>query len=970
MSAERMPPDETSFLSRPLGAATALVVKHPRATLALAGALAVACSVYSALGLGFRTSRLDLLNPKSSYNQLWLRYVDEFGDEDDAVVVFQAKSPQALLPAIDRLNQAVTAQPQLFRSVLAKVDSAKLRAKGLYYLSAADLAAIRSFVVQLEPVPAGDWGAIKPANLIYQAARQCDQVRNDPIGHASSAAEANVARLVGGVAAALERGEYRSPWPPMPRPAMADLDTFGEASSADEAMAGAMTESKPQYLLAEEGRLGFVLLKLNLDEQSGQFDRGSKAVDALRLLIAQTAKAHPEVKIGLTGLPIMENDEMRESASSMWQANVLSLGGVSLVVIACFGGIRHPLLAAAAFTLAMAWSFGFTTLAVGHLNILSAAFGAILIGIGMDFGIHYVARYVDLRNRGFDGSDALVGASRSVGPGIVTGGVTTAIAFFTVALTDFTGVVELGVISGGGVLLCIVAAMLVLPAMVRLVDRKRQFDHVPQPLPVGSWLAPLAKTPGTVFLGSLVATALVALGCYQLRYDHNLLNLQPVGLESVAIEEQLLAGCDQSVWYAVSLCSSRAEMVKKRQLFEKMPSVQRTEEIMTMLPTGIEQKRPIVAEIREWLTPLSRDVPLLPVDQPAELDRALAQCEAVLRTSPDASQTADLVRHARRLLAEMDPRQAMARMAEYQQRAAGELLARLAALAGSASPEPPSFDDFPRPLVERFIGRTGKHQLRIYGHGSLWDMAALEKFVHDVKRVDPAATGKPLQTYYASHQMQRSYIHAACYALVAITIAILLDFGNLRDSLLALLPMALGVVQMFGLMGLFGIPLNAANMIVLPLLLGIGLDTGVHMVHDFRSQPGPYRVSSSTAVAVLITALTTIVGFGALMIASHRGLASLGRVMTIGATCCLFTSLVVLPALLTWLSRNRRRQEDSAEGASATEAELALPRKTDGDGPAEAVPLIPRPHFDLLPADGKRRQTRAAATVASEALRE
>jgi hopanoid biosynthesis associated RND transporter like protein HpnN len=932
MSAERKPLAETSFLSRPLGAAAAWVVRHPRATLALAGALAIVCSVYSAMRLGFRTSRLDLLNPKSSYNQLWLRYVEEFGDEDDAVIVFQADSPDQIVHAIDDLHERAIAQPQFFRSVLSRVDTAKLRAKGLYYLSVEDLAAIRGFLDPLEPVLSGDWASLKPANLLLQAASSWPRVAADPSSASAREIDRRVEQLAQSLAAAIERGEYASPWP---------------AISGDVAIANAAPSE--QYLLAEEGRLGFLLLRLQHNADSSRFDRGSEAIDELRRLIAHATAAHPGVRIGLTGLPIMENDEMRESASSMWQANLLSLVGVSLVVIACFGGIRHPLLAAAAFTLAMAWSFGYTTLAVGHLNILSAAFGAILIGIGMDFGIHYVARYVELRNGGLSGGDALVEASRGVGPGIVTGGVTTAIAFFTVALTEFTGVVELGVISGGGVLLCIVAAMLVLPAMVRLVDRKRQFDHVPRPLQVDRWLAPLSRRPGLVFLGSLAATALVALGCWRLRYDHNLLNLQPAGLESVAIEEQLLSTCDQSVWHAVSLCNSRAELVKKQRLFEKLPSVERTEEIATMLPADVDAKRPIVSDIGARLATLPRELPLLPVDQPAELDRALAQCESLLSASAASPPSLRSVQAVRELLADMDPRQAMTRIAQYQRRAAGELLARLAALSESANPEPPSLADVPPPLVERFVGRTGVYQLRIYGHGSLWDMAALEKFVHDVKRVDPAATGKPLQTYYASRQMQQSYIHAACYALLAITIAILLDFGNLRDSLLALLPMALGVVQMFGLMGLFDIPLNAANMIVLPLLLGIGLDTGVHMVHDFRSQAGRYRIGSSTAVAVLITALTTIVGFGALMIASHRGLQSLGRVMTIGATCCLFTSLVVLPALLSWMSR--KRAETASEDGSGDEQEFVHPASVSA---TDSSPIAPRPQRDARHAVRKR----------------
>jgi hypothetical protein len=235
--------------------------------------------------------------------------------------------------------------------------------------------------------------------------------------------------------------------------------------------------------------------------------------------------------------------------------------------------------------------------------------------------------------------------------------------------------------------------------------------------------------------------------------------------------------------------------------------------------------------------------------------------------------------------------------------------------------------------------------LRIYGRGDIWDMADLERFVTDVKRVDPHATGQPLQTYYASTQMQQSYLLAAAYALVAVSIAVLLDFGNLRDALLSLAPMVLGVVQMFGLMGWFDIPLNAANMVVLPLLLGIGLDTGVHVVHDFRCQGASYRIHRSTAVAVLITALTTIVGFGSLMLASHRGLESLGRVMTIGATCCLATSIVVLPALLTWLSRRSSRLDVTTSDAFVESANKVSPASAAANSTAAGREgnSIPRP---------------------------
>jgi predicted RND superfamily exporter protein len=186
----------------------------------------------------------------------------------------------------------------------------------------------------------------------------------------------------------------------------------------------------------------------------------------------------------------------------------------------------------------------------------------------------------------------------------------------------------------------------------------------------------------------------------------------------------------------------------------------------------------------------------------------------------------------------------------------------------------------------------------------------MEQFVQQVRSVDPRATGNPLQTYEASRQMKRSYEQAAWYALSAILMVLYLDFRSLRHTLLAMLPLGLGILQLFGILGLLDVPLNPANMIVLPLILGIGIDDGVHVIHDFRRQRGPYRISASTASAVLITSLTTMVGFGSLMIASHRGLQSLGRVLTIGVSCCLFTSLVMLPALLRWMTRNRPGADD------------------------------------------------------------
>jgi predicted exporter len=164
-------------------------------------------------------------------------------------------------------------------------------------------------------------------------------------------------------------------------------------------IAATFSQFSAEYLLADEGRLGFVLLQLVQDEGGG-FARGTEAIETLRSLVATIGARRPEVEIGLAGLPVMENDEMRTSQTDMLGATALSLVGVVCVFVAGFGGVRHPFLAVITLLVAMAWSFGYITIAVGHLNILSVSFAVILIGLGIDFGIHFTARYLQYRGGG------------------------------------------------------------------------------------------------------------------------------------------------------------------------------------------------------------------------------------------------------------------------------------------------------------------------------------------------------------------------------------------------------------------------------------------------------------------------------------------------------------------------------------------------------------------------------------------
>jgi uncharacterized membrane protein YdfJ with MMPL/SSD domain len=249
-----------------------------------------------------------------------------------------------------------------------------------------------------------------------------------------------------------------------------------------------------------------------------------------------------------------------------------------------------------------------------------------------------------------------------------------------------------------------------------------------------------------------------------------------------------------------------------------------------------------------------------------------------------------------------------ARLAEFEQWLIRDLAEDLHKLKDVSTPKTITTADLPPSLAERYVGKSGKWLLRVFGKGSLWEYAALSEFVKEIQTVDSDATGKPFSTLEGLRAMKEGFKWAAVYALIAMILVFLADFRNVWHTLLALAPLVAGVVVSLGLMGLCGLPLNPANMIALPLILGVGADNGVHIVHDFLSRRGQgrYVLSYSTGRGIFVAALTTILGFGTLIISHHRGLSGLGLLLTVGVSCCMVTALIFLPALLGLLTSGKQ----------------------------------------------------------------
>ena len=397
-------------VARALVAWTHCCLRSPWAVVGVALLTAALSAGWTVRSLGYKVNRNDLVDPGSDYNRLWIDYVAEFGEDDDAVIVVETPSRAETIRVLEEVSAEVARDGELFRSVFHAVDLSRIRAKGLHYLAPGELSALETFLAESRPILEGGWAQLKvgtmvgglASRMVLGPSRRAPAPRESPEAALERYAESLVASLQPPPRrAAGEADAFLSPWPGMP----ASLATLKDLSS--------------DQLLAKEGRLGFVLLRLV--KSNAGFAGASEATDELRRLIAMVAARHPSASIGLTGLPIMEDDEMRASQQSMLWASGVSMAAVILVIVAGFGGVRHALMANGVLVIGMGWAFAWATATVGHLNILSVTFTVTMIGVGIDYGTYYVGRYLEARRRGLGCEEALLETSGSVGPGILTG---------------------------------------------------------------------------------------------------------------------------------------------------------------------------------------------------------------------------------------------------------------------------------------------------------------------------------------------------------------------------------------------------------------------------------------------------------------------------------------------------------------------------------------------------------------------
>lgn len=946
--------------------------------------------------LQLKTSRSDLLKPDTA----WQNYSDAFGGESDLVVVVKtdvANTP-LIRQALDQLSDRLTREPQLFDDVLCRLDQSQLRRKALQLKSTqeltdanwlADYAAYGQTSKNWQHLQLDSWVRFLSDQIAVNNANQKSPAK----------AVAYSERFTDSLLAWIGSETEISPWPEYSSP---DLEPSAQ-------------DSDVAYLMHPAGNAGF--LRVRIQDQVLEDGTTVSAMEKLRQHMAEVQegfiKEAPDFSVAVTGISVIEADGMLSSGNDMLLAALISFLAVGLLLTFGLRGMKHPMLVLVMLVNSLAITFGVTTLAVGHLNILSICFVAITIGLGVDFGIHFVSRYLHLRQELYETVEAIQLAGQSVGTGIFTSSATTAIAFGSAILTGYPGLAELGIITALGILVCAFQSLTFLPALISLSDEKVEIDELPVPIDGKMFRSTVASWPVVAICLSVIAVGAIAYHAIDLNggdpglrvaYDSNVLKLQDSSLPSVQAE-RVLASADDSLLYAVALASSREEAMRLRSEFLSLPTVEAVTDLSGRMPVGLtSEKSVLISKVSSKAEQLKAVNPDVTAPRLETFGDALVSLKNRLQESSDlrGKRTGDKLNYVITMLADRPDDQR--RLVDgYQEYFATSLLNEFGQVTRADSMDPIAAEDIPVEWRSRYVKAIGDEQLwllKIFPRDNVWSSAALGTFVGDLRAIDPNVTGVPVQQLDASKRMLECYQLIGLYSLAAITLFLLFDFlrpgqklltivppalvvgfvgytaiqrgselnpillvgmylgmvafistvfdfRNLRDTLIALITPVFGGLMLLGLMALLQIEFNPINLIVLPLVLGIGVDDGVHMVHDYRRQlaagSDEYVPAPDTINGVVLTSLTSIIGFGSLMISSHEGLKSVGIVLAMGVACCLTIAVILLPAILVLVARHqpaslepipvtfRRPRRKKADDASQ-QADSDTTADADSDG--------------------------------------
>jgi hopanoid biosynthesis associated RND transporter like protein HpnN len=805
------------------------------------------------------------------------------------VAVVESDDAEKNRQFVERLGAKLEAETNLFTDVFYKGDLKMMGPKALLFLPEDTLDDLQKTLREYRPF-IQSFGQATNLNTLFRTVNQ--QFRT--ASREANAENESMIKAVPALQRIVDQASDSLTRPGMP-PSPGITALFGAGPEAE----------REQYITFANGRLYLVTARARTA------DLNENAVARLRVLIRETQVEVPGVNIGMTGEPVLEVDEMKQSQRDTALATVVSLALVILIFIYGYEETGRPIKATICLIVGLGYTMAFTTAFIGHLNILTITFMPMLIGLAIDFGVHLISRYEEELRHGASEEAALHKAMVNTGQGIFTGAATTAGAFFAMAGTDFRGVEEMGIISGAGLLICLVPMMTLLPVLL-LRGRQNVLDHAMSPVKDTRakieelWM----KRPITTLVVASLLCVVAGIAARRVTFDYNLLHMQSRGLPAVVFEQKLIDSASKSVLYAAVVTDSLSSALALEAKLTNLPSVGEVQSMAKFLSEDQSRKLAKIRDVKHDLAGVGfaetdrAPVNLKDFSQTLLILRGyLGLAADVVEKEGDLALLASLrsLRKSITTLAQRisatDSAVAGLRLAAFQQALMDDIHQTFEALRNQDDRTGLRAEDLPEPLRNRFIGVHGKFLLQVYPKEDVWQRPQQERFVADVRKVAPEATGTPVQLLEYTTLLKTSYEEAAVYSLIAIVVLVFVHFRSVTCVVLSLLPVGMGMLWMLGFMVWKNVPFNPANIMTLPLVIGIGVTNGIHILNRFAEERNPSILARSTGKAVLISALTTVAGFGSLILAEHQGIQSLGYVMAVGTATCMTAGLTFLPAL-------------------------------------------------------------------------
>ena len=865
-----------------LAAWVAAVGRHPHATLSGVAAVSVASLVAVALAIGVDGDTQNLLDPDLPFQQRDRAFAAAFPTlTESLLVVLDGDSAESVRTAADDLAGVLREEPDLFTRVFLPGAGPFFEKHGLLYRSLDDLEAFADRIAEVQPVIA----ELSSSPTLPTLTRVIEQ-------------GLGAADLGGGGGAQL----------------IDVLDGFGEAAVAVYAE-HPISVSWESVLLAgstlDPTRRVVLVVDPVLDPTTLLTAR--KPIERIRAAADELGFAERNVELRITGYPALNDEEL---GGLIWDIGIAGFASFLLVLLILWLALRsRRLVLAAAITLVVGliWTAGFAALAVGDLNLVSISFAVLFIGLGVDFAIHLGLHYAQSRRSGLEHVEALDDAMRAVGQALALCTLSTAIGFFAFVPTDYRGVGELGLISGAGMLIIFFLTITLFTVLVGLWCTKTPLPPAPHAADAeqsaARWLEGHAGLVIAIAAGLGLASALVA---PQVRFDSNVVNMRNPGTESVRTFEDLLEDGDRTPWFVDVVAPDLPTAKKAAARLEPLAEVDRTATLADYVPTDQDEKIGLLEDVAFLL-----DVPGRAPEAEPTVEEQIAALESLDRTldvdwvaagaSPLARSARLLRQRLDSLLRHLEAGEPEVALAELDRLLLAKLPERLDALRSALEPGEVTVDDLPDELVRRMRDADGRARIQVFPEEDMRDDRALAGFVAAVRTLEPEATGLPVNIVEFGRATASSLREALGWALALIAALLIALWRRPADVALVLAPLALAGGLIVGVMVATDLPFNFVNVIVLPLLLGIGVDSGIHLVHRTRRPlpPGEPLAGTVTGRAVLWSAFTTLTSFSTLTLSAHRGIASLGQLLVLGLAVTLVCMLIVLPALLNRLGRVR-----------------------------------------------------------------